>query len=369
MAGCWKWCHSTCVCCLSEEEKKTIAVDKEIERILKQQKKKERKEIKILLLGTGESGKTTFIRQMRIIHGRGFSDEERKAFSKCIFQNIFTAIKAMTGAMSTLRIPYANPENETYAKWLQDVNTVQVTQLERGYVDAIRRLWADSGIRICYSRRCEYQLLDSTEYYMTNLDRISSLDYIPTEQDVLRVRFPTTGIHDYSFNIKTITLRIVDVGGQKSERRKWIHCFENVTSLIFLASLSEFDQVLEERETINRMAESLALFYTTIHSPWFLNTSIILFLNKTDILADKIQTSDLNKYFPSYRGKRQDPEDAKNYILKLYEQQAINRDKRDKWKTLYPHFTCATDTNNIRRVFSDVKDTVLLKSLQDYGVI
>lgn len=52
---------------------------------------------------------------------------------------------------------------QIYAKWLQDVNTVQVTQLEQGYVDAIRRLWSDMGIRICYSRRCEYQLLDSTE--------------------------------------------------------------------------------------------------------------------------------------------------------------------------------------------------------------
>lgn len=58
-----------------------------------------------------------------------------------------------------------------------------------------------------------------------------------------------------------------------------------------------------------------------------------------------------------------------NYICKMYEQQAINRDNRDEWKTLYPHFACATDTNNIRRVFSDIKDTVLLKSLRDYGVI
>ncbi|XP_026160838.1 guanine nucleotide-binding protein subunit alpha-11-like [Mastacembelus armatus] len=369
MADCWQWCRRTCACCLSEEEQRSIAVDKEIKRILKQQKKKERREIKILLLGTGESGKTTFIRQMRIIHGRGFSEEERKAFAKCIFQNIFTAIKAMTGAMTTLRIPYSNPQNETYAQRLQEVDTVQITQLERGYVDAIRRLWADSGIRACYGRRCEYQLLDSTEYYMSNLDRISSPDYIPTEQDVLRVRFPTTGIHDYAFTIKTITLRIVDVGGQKSERRKWIHCFENVTSLIFLASLSEYNQVLEERESINRMHESLALFYTTIHSPWFFNTSIILFLNKTDILADKIQTSDLQKCFPNYTGKRNDPEDAMAFIRKMYEQQAVNRDNREEWKTLYPHFTCATDTNNIRRVFNDVKDTVLVKSLRDYGVI
>ncbi|XP_062308440.1 guanine nucleotide-binding protein subunit alpha-11-like [Osmerus eperlanus] len=369
MEGCWSWCHRTCVCCLTEEERGTIAVDKEIQRILRQQKQRERKEIKVLLLGTGESGKTTFIRQMRIIHGRGFSEEERRAFAKLIFQNIFTAVKAMTGAMTTLKIPYSNKENEMYAKWVQDVDTVQVTQLDRGYADAIRHLWADAGLRACYGRRSEYQLLDSTEYYMNNLDRLAAQDYIPTAQDVLRVRFPTTGIHDYAFNVKAITLRIVDVGGQKSERRKWIHCFENVTSLIFLASLSEYDQVLEERDTDNRMEESLALFHTTIHSPWFLNTSIILFLNKTDILADKVQTSDLHKYFPGFSGKRRDAEDAKTYVRKMYEQQAQSREKREKSKTLYPHFTCATDTNNIRKVFSDVKDTVLLKSLTDYGVI
>lgn len=362
MASCWIWCRNTCVCFLSEDEKKTLAIHKAIQRELKKQKKREKKEIKILLLGTGESGKTTFIRQMRIIHGKGFSPEDRKTFAKCIFQNIFTAVKSMTAAMTALKIPYSNPENEIYAKWLQDINTVQISQLERSYVDAIRRLWADSGIRVCYSRRCEYQLLDSTEYYLSNLDRIASPDYIPTEQDVLRVRFPTTGIHDYGFTIDKITLRIVDVGGQKSERRKWIHCFENVTSLIFLASLSEYDQVLEERDTINRMVESLSLFEIIIHSPWFHTTSVILFLNKTDILADKIQTSDLGRYFPEFPGRRQNVEDAMTFILGMYEERSIN-------KTLYQHFTCATDTNNIRKVFKDVKDTVLLKSLKDYGIL
>lgn len=41
---------------------------------------------------------------------------------------------------------------------------------------------------------------------------------------------------------------MVDVGGQRSERRKWIHCFENVTSIIFLVALSEYDQILFESE-------------------------------------------------------------------------------------------------------------------------
>ncbi|KAF5896855.1 guanine nucleotide-binding protein subunit alpha-11-like isoform X1, partial [Clarias magur] len=300
MGGCWKWCYQTCTCCLSEDERKSIAIDKQIKKMLADQKKRERREIKVLLLGTGESGKTTFIKQMRIIHGKGYTEEDRRAFAKQVFQNIFTAIKAMTAAMSVLRIPYTNQKNETYAQQIQAVDIHQVTHLDRRYVDAIQSLWADAGVKMCYSRRREYQLLDSTEYFMTNLMRIAANDYIPSDQDVLRVRFPTTGINDYSFVVEKITLRIVDVGGQKSERRKWIHCFENVTSLIFLASLSEYDQVLEENQIDNRMQESLTLFYTTIHSPWFANSSIILFLNKMDILAEKIKMSDLQNYFPGF---------------------------------------------------------------------
>lgn len=40
-----------------------------------------------------------------------------------------------------------------------------------------------------------------------------------------------------------------DVGGQRSERKKWIHCFENVTSIIFCVALSEYDQVLLEESS------------------------------------------------------------------------------------------------------------------------
>lgn len=108
------------------------------------------------------------------------------------------------------------------------------------------------------------------------MDRITAASYVPTLQDVLRVRVPTTGIIEYPFdlskvifrynrqNIKKqlksgrqkavrdgwdgVVLRMVDVGGQRSERRKWIHCFDSVTSIIFLAAVSEYDQVLYESE-------------------------------------------------------------------------------------------------------------------------
>lgn len=157
--------------------------------------------------------------------------------------------------------------------------------------------------------------------------------------------------------------RMVDVGGQRSERRKWIHCFESVT-YIFLVALSEYDQVLAECDNENRMKESKALFKTIITYPWFLNSSVILFLNKKDLLEEKIMYSHLTSYFPEYTGPKQDVKAAGDFILKLYQDQ-----NPDKQKVIYSHFTCATDTENIRFVFAAVKDTILQLNLKEYNLV
>ena len=113
-------------------------------------------------------------------------------------------------------------------------------------------------------------------------------------------------------------IHLFDVGGQRSERKKWIHCFESVTSIIFCTALSEYDQVLMESKTQvrrahalflvlasrgvrafqNRMAESLVLFDSVINSRWFLRTSIILFLNKIDIFRHKLRRVSGYRYSP-----------------------------------------------------------------------
>jgi guanine nucleotide-binding protein subunit alpha len=93
-----------------------------------------------------------------------------------------------------------------------------------------------------------------------------------------------------------------DVGGQRSERKKWIHCFENVTAIVFLAAISEYDQVLVEDETMNRMTEALNLFDTICNSKWFVSTSMILFLNKVDLFKEKLVKSNLADYYPDYTG-------------------------------------------------------------------
>ncbi|CAL8278930.1 unnamed protein product [Merluccius merluccius] len=351
-------------CCLGEEAKEARRINYEIERQLRRDEKDSRLEFKLLLLGTGESGKSTFIKQMRIIHGSGYTEEDKRSFTRLVYQNIFTAMQAMIHAMSALQIPYKYEHNEAHALTVCGMDVEKVTVFTNPYVDAIKSLWSDRGIQECYGRKREYQLSDSAKYYLNALDRIADACYVPTQQDILRVRVPTTGIIEYPFDLQDVVFRMVDVGGQRSERRKWIHCFEKVTSIMFLVALSEYDQVLVESDNVNRMEESKALFQTIITYQWFKNSSVILFLNKIDLLEEKIAFSHLVDYFPEYDGPPRDILAGREFILKMFVD--LNPEPT---KIIYSHFTCATDTENIRFVFHAIKDYILQKNLEEYNLV
>lgn len=143
------------------------------------------------------------------------------------------------------------------------------------------------------------------------------------------------------------------------------------------------------------MEESKALFRTIITYPWFQNSSVILFLNKKDLLEDKILHSHLVDYFPEFDGEhcpksplspkawrppprkpltkllvhlpagpQRDAQAAREFILKMFVD--LNPDSD---KIIYSHFTCATDTENIRFVFAAVKDTILQLNLKEYNLV
>lgn len=107
-----------------------------------------------------------------------------------------------------------------------------------------------SGFNCKYSINNYIPTKLNTQSYFDSIDRIGDINYVPTDQDVLRSRVKTTGITETTFVIGELTYRMFDVGGQRSERKKWIHCFENVTAIIFLVAISEYDQVLIEDETV-----------------------------------------------------------------------------------------------------------------------
>ncbi|KAG7222271.1 hypothetical protein INR49_027275 [Caranx melampygus] len=185
-------------------------------------------------------------------------------------------------------------------------------------------------------------------------------NYLPSQQDILLARKPTKGIHEYDFEIKNVPFKMVDVGGQRSERRRWFECFDSVTSILFLVSSSEYDQVLMEDRQTNRLRESLNIFETIVNNRVFINVSIILFLNKTDLLEEKVKSVPLKDYFPDYTGPEHSLPDIQAFMVECF--RAKRRDATQK--PLYHHFTTAINTENIRLVFRDVKDTILHDNLK-----
>ncbi|KAK9452401.1 guanine nucleotide binding protein, alpha subunit [Limtongia smithiae] len=352
-------------CGMSTEESEDKRRNDEIDTRLKNDRLRKRSEIKVLLLGAGESGKSTIIKQMKLIHQGGYTSAERAEFREIVFSNTVQSMKVIIEAMSVLGMPLADPAHNTRnAQLVYDLPMQISGDLPAGAGDAIRELWRDAGVQSMFTRSREFQLNDSAKYYFDRIEAIADPRYTPSDQDVLRSRVKTTGISETTFIIGDLTYRMFDVGGQRSERKKWIYCFEDVTTILFLVAISEYDQMLFEDESVNRMNEALTLFESICNSRWFLRTSIILFLNKIDIFRDKVLASPLRNYFPDYDRPDDDIEGAKNYILERFV-----RLNRCEGKQIYTHFTCATDTMQIKFVMAAVNDIIIQENLRDSGLM
>uniref|UniRef100_A0A915JK68 Guanine nucleotide-binding protein G(I) subunit alpha n=1 Tax=Romanomermis culicivorax TaxID=13658 RepID=A0A915JK68_ROMCU len=349
--------------CVNSAEKSAAERSRKIDYELKANQANTH-EVKLLLLGAGESGKSTLVKQMKIIHSNGYTADERLSYKSVVYSNVIQSMMAILRAMQQLRIDFQWPDRQEDArKFFALVDNIMENSMPIELAHCMKRLWVDQGVQICFRRSREYQLNDSAAYYLGSMDRLCMANYIPTQDDVLRTRVKTTGIVEINFSYKNLNIKMFDVGGQRSERKKWIHCFEGVTAIIFFAAMSEYDMVLAEDDEVNRMAESMKLFDSICNNRWFLDTSIILFLNKKDLFEEKIQFVPLKVCFHDYTGPNR-YEEASSYIKMKFE----SLSQRGQNKEVYTHFTCATDTNSIKYVFDAVTDIIIKDNLRECGL-
>jgi GTPase SAR1 family protein len=253
------------------------------------------------------------------------------------------------------------PSNERGKVIIDELKGDEAIDGELGNV--IANLWKDDSIQNAYTNRSQFQLTDSAKYFFERIKDVAAQNYLPTQQDVLRSRVRTTGIVENDFEIDGNKFKMFDVGGQRNERKKWIHCFENVTAVLFVVAISEYDQMLYEDESTNRMVEALNLFDEVCNSRWFQETSMILFLNKRDLFGDKIAKVPLTVCFPDYDGENT-YEAGSEFLRSQFEAKNHN-----DAKIVYSHITCATDTDNIKVVFNAVKDIIIRQSLNEAGLV
>ncbi|GAA5890059.1 hypothetical protein JCM5296_004757 [Sporobolomyces johnsonii] len=347
------------------------AQSKKIDDELKRAKDEAAATTKMLLLGAGESGKSTLVKQMRLMYADPYSQAEREGYREIVFVNALQSMAAVLEGFDIVSIPFP-ADLESTAEFVLSFPgeaTADPTtgDLQPELSDAIVRLWAHEGTKTVVSKSAMFQLNDSAQYFFDAMPRIGQPGYLPTTQDILRARVRSTGIVEEVFNINgKQKLRVFDVGGQRSERKKWIHCFEGVSVLTFVAALSEYDQTLYEDESVNRLAESTMLWESIATSRWFEKSSFVLLLNKTDLFAAKVMsgTAPLSQHFSDYTGPDNDVAAASMYMSAKFV--ALNKKKE---RGLYVHLTCATDVSATRIILAAVMDTVVNRLLTEVGLM
>ena len=264
----------------AEERKIQIKKNKEIERQIQKDKQVYRATHRLLLLGAGESGKSTLVKQMRILHEETpFNEEEKKEKKDEIRRNVKDSITTILQAMTTIDPPVscgdpALEERYTIFKynchdqivqfykditsvvlitilmillfrrtWLLEQTSKPIDEFEytQEFYETTMVLWKDAGVQACFDRSNEYQLIDCAKYFLDKVDVIKDEEkFQPTEQDILRARVLTSGIFETKFRVDKVKFHMFDVGGQRDERRKWIQCFNDVTAIIFVAASRYF---------------------------------------------------------------------------------------------------------------------------------
>ncbi|TFY53235.1 hypothetical protein EVG20_g10208 [Dentipellis fragilis] len=263
------------------------------------------------------------------------------------------------------------------------------------------KLWADPVIRRALEMQ-KMRLQEMSGFFLDSLDRVAQLRYIPTDDDILRARIKTLGVTEYRFMLNqknSMVSRdwvVFDVGGHRSlvriptgasetavltdaflhsrrtcdviQRAAWVPYFDDMNAIIFLAPISCFDQVLEEDERVNRLEDSVLLWNTIVANPLLARTTMVLFLNKCDILREKLEAGiQFGRYITSYGDRPNDFESTSNYLKRKFT--AVHKEKSPSPRPYYCHLTSVTDTKTTHLILWDVAESILRVNLEKSALI
>lgn len=363
------------ICTSSTQNREQDRIQNELSRKIDMEINKEKKavnrKIKILLLGIGESGKSTITRQFE-----NYSSDDLLTYTNYIHDFIIIGINIILSIVLSSHDSNEKKVEIGLLELMKDIKDMISNRVDSSRILSVRSreilvLWASEYFTDIFSNRHLYNINDNLDYFLDvkNFRRIIQSDYKPTLDDYLHVRIRTTGIHetkyihqkekvDYEFSL-------IDVGGQKGERRKWIQCFSDINAVVYCASLCDYNMTLSENGETNRLQESLAVFEQIKKTVG--DIPIILFLNKTDIFRNKITKFPLSIHLKKCHRLadqpiRDDFQSSCDYIRDIY---LSGLSKQDN---ITYYYTCATNTDQIKNIVDSIFDSILGKILDNIGI-
>eukprot|EP01126_Amoeba_proteus_P062501 TRINITY_DN850_c0_g1_i2.p1 TRINITY_DN850_c0_g1~~TRINITY_DN850_c0_g1_i2.p1 ORF type:complete len:250 (-),score=32.46 TRINITY_DN850_c0_g1_i2:48-797(-) len=242
--------------------------------------------------------------------------------------------------------------------------------LDEKMVEMIPSFWGSPQIQEIVLKRGDSLHIpggiDGLGYHVSRLKEYLSTSFVPTDEDIIRVRIKTTGIIETTFVYEGMSFMVCDVGGQRSERRKWIQCFSKVDAIIFLVSTNEYDTNIEEATSYNSMIDSLQQFKIISELQIFTHIPFIVFFNKYDLFQDKISRFPLHVVFRDYKAftdgiQGTEVEKGVAYFERNFRQNFGGT-------KFYSHTTCALDKDSCRKVFESIQDVIIKGALYSSGL-
>ncbi|KAH9932542.1 guanine nucleotide binding protein, alpha subunit [Fomitopsis serialis] len=222
----------------------------------------------------------------------------------------------------------------------------------------IEDLWHHPGLR----------LEEYAAFFLDNIHRIARPDYLPSTEDILHVRLQTLGVKEHAFDISMGGINynwlLYDVGGA---RQAWIPYFEDAAAIIFLAPISAYDQYLEEDPRTNRIDDSLQLFTSICTNKLLHKAALVLMLNKTDLLRQKLEAGiKVRKYISSYGDRPNTYEEVSEYFRAHFIQ--VHRRKDVNRRPLFAHFTSMLDIKATQSIIVNVNEAIMRRHMATVGL-
>ena len=294
---------------------------------------------KILLLGAAQCGKSALLKQLRKLHGRQFDQSELLAAKPYITQNTIEAMRTLAIYSDILadqgcdtRVLPKNTEIRDRVARMSDKQKFT----EEHYNDFVK-LWSDPHIRKTLEYQNQLYLIDSVEYLFENMHKYHQDEYIPTFTDLIHSYQRTVGVNKIKFvlndrrdDVEEI-YEIFDLGGDKHNRRRWMHCMDNTAAVIFVVALSGYNELLWNDSRNTRMNEAIWLFRGIVNLEILKNSHIIVFLNKSDLFEKKIYSGKypVKEWFEDLRGG-----ETKENVIEFFKQIFLDQ-RRDEGGGVY----------------------------------
>ncbi|EFC38689.1 predicted protein [Naegleria gruberi] len=245
-----------------------------------------RKREKVLILGPSDSGKSTLFHMLKLITSGHDVDAKFENNLRIVSSWVIERIWEAMGEQERNHLKDLIPELRSVFENTEDANLATELQNRDDCCEILVTLWKIPFFREFYE---SVWSRDGISMFENVKELVSRIEHKKSFSPYSLVHCRTTGILSYETMGKNTEIEVIDVGGRRNERKKWIHCFEDTHTLIYMVSLSEFNQTLIEDNSTRRMDESLSLISEVMNSRWFVGLRKIILFVKPDILCKKLE--------------------------------------------------------------------------------